>query len=87
LLLQCQVRGTTDVLTLQEDVILAQEAAIAAEAARATAIHAMVASAQEAAVAWERATVIVQEAEAQTTLAEREARETVSKWRWRVSLR
>jgi hypothetical protein len=38
-------------------------------------------------VAWERATVIVQEAEAQTTLAEREARETVSKWRWRVSLR
>jgi hypothetical protein len=48
-----------------------QEAAIAAKAARATAIHAMAASAQEAVAAWERVTVIVQEAEAQTTLAER----------------
>jgi hypothetical protein len=52
---------------LQEEVIWVQEAT------HAMAVHAMVASTQEAAAAWERAAVIVQEAEGRTTLSEREA--------------
>jgi hypothetical protein len=79
LLLQRLAQCTVDVPGLREEVIRAREPAATVEAARVAAVRAVEASAQEATVAQESATVLVKEAEDQAALVEREARERVSR--------
>jgi hypothetical protein len=62
---------------LQAEVTWAREAATAAEAAHITTILAVEASAYEAVVAWDSATILIKDVEDWTTLVEREARERV----------
>jgi hypothetical protein len=70
---------------LREKVIQAWGAAIAAEATRVEAVHAAVASAQEAATARERVMALIKEAVAWAALAERKAQERVLKVEARAS--
>jgi hypothetical protein len=58
-------------------VIQVQEDAVAVEVACAVAVHVTMAFVQEAASAWERPAVFIPEVETRSTLAEREARESV----------
>jgi hypothetical protein len=68
-----------DVLVLQAEVTQAGEAALALADAHFTVVLAVETSAQEAAAAWDSAAIHIKDAKDRATLAEREARERVSR--------
>jgi hypothetical protein len=72
-------QGSADVLALLAEVTQEQEAATTMEAAHITVVLAVETSAQEAAAAWDNATLHAKDAKDQGTLAEREALERVSR--------
>jgi hypothetical protein len=72
-------RGNVDVLVLQAEVTRAWVAAVAVEDALVMAILATETSAHGATVVWDSVALRIKDAEDWATLAEREARERVSR--------
>jgi hypothetical protein len=66
--------------TLKEEVIRAWEATVAVEPAHAAMVGTAEASAQEAVAIWDNAVTLIRVAEDWAALAEREARERVSRF-------
>jgi hypothetical protein len=79
LFLQHLCQGNMGMLALQAGLTRAREAAATAEATHVMVVLAMKTSAQEATMAWDSTTVDIRDAEDQSTLSEREAREMGSR--------